>query len=249
MSFPPDLNIPWFVTVVVVSAFAQAVTGFGFGLLALGVLGFSMDPRVTATLLAPAGLVLNLTLFFRLRGHIRWDGIRPLTLAALAGVPVGGFILLHADPHFLAAFLAVTMLVNVAVGFGVRGATSVAPWHPVKAGVPCGFLGGILTGAFGAGGPPVVVYLLNRPLDRFAFIASVQAVFALCAILRVGQFVVLGRIGAAELPTVGLAVAAVGVGAAAGLKCLRHLDDRSVRKGALALILICGLRYLWLAVR
>mgnify|MGYP001572503677 CR=1 FL=1 len=237
-----------FTIVVAASAATQAVTGFGFTLLALGILGWWMELREASVLLAPAGLAMNLLLFIRLRHHFAWNGHWPLFLAAFAGVPVGVVFLLQVDLRLLELVLAAVMFVGAAQGLRAIEAEHPTVWHPVWAGVPLGALGGILAGAFGLGGPPVVSFLLNRPLNRFQFVTTIQALFTMTSTVRVTQLVWLGKLDRSDLPTVVPAIAAASFGAFTGLHLLHRMSDRLVRRLVLWFVVACGLRYLWAAL-
>ncbi|MBI2497749.1 MAG: sulfite exporter TauE/SafE family protein [Opitutae bacterium] len=242
------LEIILFALVAALAAVTQAITGFGFSLLALGAFGWWMDLREASVLLAPVGLAMNVMLFLRLRGHFSWAGIVPLCLAVLAGVPVGALLLWRINLPVLELALAGVMLLSAAQG--LRAARTGTPtfWHPVIAGIPCGLAGGLLTGAFGMGGPPVVSFLLNRPLNRFQFIASIQALFALASGVRVTQFVLMGRLDRGDLPVIVPAVAAAAAGVFVGVHLLHRMSEQLGRRIVLWFVVVCGLRYLWAAL-
>ncbi|MBL9215679.1 MAG: sulfite exporter TauE/SafE family protein [Opitutaceae bacterium] len=241
-------EIAVFVLVVAVGSATQAITGFGFGLVALGLLGWWMELREASVLLAPAGLAMNALIFLRLRRHFTWTGLGPLAVAGLVAVPLGGLVLLHVSLRWLELALAAVMFASAAQGLRRRRDDAPRTWHPVTAGVPCGFVGGLLTGAYGIGGPPVVSYLLNRPLDRFQFIAATQALFGVAAVVRVTQFVWLGQIGREHLPLVLPAVAGAAAGVTVGVHLLHRMSDRRVRQIVLWFVVACGARYLWAAL-
>jgi uncharacterized membrane protein YfcA len=117
-------------------------------------------------------------------------------------------------------------------------------WSPVKAGIPCGLLGGLLTGAFGTGGPPIVSYLLNRPLDRFTFIASTQMLLALGNGLRSAQFFAKGRLGCDLLPLIVPGILGMLLGAWGGLHCLHRMSEVWLRRLVLGFLLITGVYFL-----
>jgi uncharacterized membrane protein YfcA len=241
----PDIFL--FAATVATAAIAQAITGFGFTILALGLLGFWMDLRTASLVLAPAGFVLNLLLVLRLRAHFSWRGLVPLAVAGLVGVPLGAMLLFQVSPRFLEFLLAGLMLAQAFQGLLIVRPVTPRSWHPVAAGIPCGFTGGIITGAFGAGGPPIVSFLLNRPLNRFQYIASLQMLFALFAGVRLVQFLLLGRFARSQLILLAPGVAAAVAGASIGLYLLKRLSDQGARLIVLWFVLACGLRYLWVA--
>ena len=225
-----SLALLLFTLSLALAALAQSVTGFGFGLVALALLGWGMDVREASVLLAPAGLALNVLLFWRLRGHFRWTGLVPLTAACILAVPFGGLLLLHVSESVLSFVLGLLMVYAALQRFlakpeAVRGAY----WHPVYAGVPCGLLGGLLTGAFGTGGPPFVSYLLNRPIGRLAFIAATQLLLGLGNGLRTLQFLANGRYDGALLVYGPAGLLGVAAGVWAGLALGRRLSDTLLR--------------------
>lgn len=237
-----------FCLIVALAAGTQAITGFGFTLLALGTLGWWMELREASLLLAPAGLAMNVLLFLRLRAHFAWTGLVPLFVSTVAGVPLGAMLLLKVDLRILELALAGIMLFTAVQQLRAERGPAPAVWHPVIAGIPCGFLGGLLSGAFGMGGPPVVSFLLNRPLNRFQFIAAMQALFTLASGLRVTQFILLGHLHARHLTLLAPAIAASAAGVYVGVHLLHRLSDRLVRRIVLWFVAACGLRYLWAAL-
>ena len=86
--------------------------------------------------------------------------IAPICLAAFATVPLGSYLLANAEPEILRRVIAcmvigfcVLMLAGVRYAGTPRPATSVA----------LGSLSGVLLGATGIGGPPIILYLLAGP--------------------------------------------------------------------------------------
>ncbi len=234
--------IALFVAIVAVSAVVQALTGFGFALCALALLACWMDVRDAAVLLCPAGLTVNALLFYRLRRQFRWSGLIPLLVASLVGLPFGTLLLFHASPRLLEGLLVALMAFAALQGFvNDRSRGERRLWHPIAAGVPCGFCGGVLSGAFGTGGPPVVSYLLNRQLNRFRYIASTQALLGIVSSVRLVQFIYLGRLTTEHASLVMFSIASVLIGSAVGITLLQRCSDRSARRAVLWFLLVGAL--------
>ena len=84
----------------------------------------------------------------------------PIIVAACVTVPLGGYVLLHADPVVLRRIIAGLVLVFALVlltGVRYKGA------HNRSSAVALGAVSGTLLGATGIGGPPVILYLLSGP--------------------------------------------------------------------------------------
>ncbi len=239
------LAMSLFAVCLFLAALTQSVTGFGFGLVALALLGWSMDVKEASILLAPAGLVLNAYLFGRLRRHFSWRGLVPMAVACVVAVPLGGWLLLGVNESVLSGILGVLMIYAAFQRFLARPeAGEGIYWHPVYAGVPCGILGGLLTGAFGTGGPPFVSFLLNRPLSRLAFIASTQLLLGLGNGLRTVQFLANGSYRG-DFFAYGLAgMAAVVVGAWSGLQVGHRLSDRFLRRLVIGFLACSGIYFI-----
>jgi uncharacterized membrane protein YfcA len=239
-----SLTLVQLVVVAAVLAAAGAVqgaAGFGFGLVAVSVLGGVLPLKQASVMLVLASLSMNVYIFVRLRGHFAFRRMAWMLVGAVIGVPVGVRLLVEADEPLLRRLLGVVLLLTVAQRFvpWIRKKR----WHPVWIGGPCGLFSGALSGAFATGGPPAVAYVQSQGFDRFRYAASVQVPLAVAAAVRVGC------LGAAGLFTPQLlAVSALGAGCAVGgswlgLHALKRLPDNVVRGVVLAMLFLLGVRY------
>src|SRR3954465_14533387 len=85
------------VGVLALAGYVQGLTGFGFGLIAMGLLTplLGVDQAlsvVTLSSLATSVVMAGLTL-----RHVHWPGVARLSLGSLVGIPVG-FALMSALP-------------------------------------------------------------------------------------------------------------------------------------------------------
>jgi uncharacterized membrane protein YfcA len=199
---------------VTVAAVAQAVTGFGFALLAGPVLVAILAPREAIPAMALLGLIVNVLALTAARG-------RPAPLRAESAT-----LLAWAVPGLAAGAVALSRLpagaVRVAVGVLVLAAIAqrragAAVLLPAPA---AGLAAGALTTATGLSGPPLVVRLAGlgvSPRTRRDTLAVV--------------FLALGLFGIAALATAGLlhvpgSFPELALGAAAGALVGRRLADR-----------------------
>lgn len=238
------LSIAGFLAVMAFAAAAMAITGFGFALMSLALLGLWMDVAEASIIIAPAASVLSIILFYRLRSHFKWKGITPLFVSHLIAVPFGALLLLYASTRWLELILAAIMLVAAAQSFFAARLSKIEHWHPLSAGIPCGFAGGLLTGALGTGGPPLVSFLLNRPIDRFQYVAAMQLMIGIGAILRLVQLSFWGRFHLQHFNMILPSLAATALGTFAGLHLLNRLDDHSVKKIMRWFLFLCAIWYL-----
>ena len=116
--------------------------------------------------------------------------------------------------------------------------------HPAWA-VLAGFSSGVLSGAFNAGGPPVIVYASTRAWSADRFRGNLQTYFlAVSIFLLIGHAVsghFTGDIGRMVL----LAAPALVVGQMVGARLCRYVEGERFRKVVLWVLLLLGLQLLF----
>lgn len=193
--------------VLLLAAMAQAVSGFGFALVAVPLLALTTDARTAVVVAGLAGLVMNLVLAARERVHVRWRTAWLLLLTAAVGLPLGLVVLRLAPERLLAALIGVSVL----------GCTALV-WRDVRLPDPgpvavgaIGVLVGTLSTATGTNGPPLVAAFQAMGYEPRVFRATLAAVFAGTGVASVAGFLAAGLVtprvaglGLAGLPAVGL---------------------------------------------
>ena len=170
-----------------------------------------------------------------------------LLIGSLCGLAVGAFLLGFLPLIWLRRGLGVITLV-----FGISRFTPIAarvsptPTRRLNLlGIPVGFAGGILTGAIGTGGPPIVAYLhyrLNTPAARRA---TLLLYFMVLDIIRLPGYLRLG-IGSTTLLWTGAALIPFAMlGAACGSYAHGRLSERLVAGSIAILLVLTGLLLLF----
>ncbi|MFA5687540.1 MAG: sulfite exporter TauE/SafE family protein [Kiritimatiellales bacterium] len=242
-------SIVLFTMALFISGLSHSVTGFGFGIVSIALLGLVMDIKEASILLAPLSFLLNLYLLYKLRHHVRLNGLIPLLITYLICVPFGGILLFSVNEKFLSALLGGLMIFAAIqrIMAGCRKKEIQKTWHPVAGGVPCGIAGGLLTGAFGTGGPPVVSFLLNRNLDRFTFVAATQLLFTLGNAIRAVQFLHRGNLEMNDLNLLLPGMCGMISGALFGLCLLRRMSETALTRVLAGFLIFTGLWFLYKA--
>jgi hypothetical protein len=229
---------------VAAGAFMAGLTGLGFGLVAMALLALLVtDMERGAAVITAAALVVTLALAWRARvnGPVRWREVARVGAGMAVGIPLGYVLIaqLGQDPIYR------VLLGVVLLGMAVFGWHGVHPTRPIgtRWAVPAGFAGGVLSGAFVSGGPPLAIYLYSRrPDDSRTMIATLQIAFALATLLR---FVPQGLRGLAldRHVLLGLAWSAPAglLALAAGYGLSRRINPASFKAITYALIVLMGL--------
>ena len=229
--------------IMAAGAYVQAVTGFALGLIVVGAATIAgLAPvAVSAGLVNVAALACIAT---ALRGHVqhvRWRDAGYL-LGGMAPGVVAGVVLLDYLSAGLTAALHTVLAASI-LAAGVLLSLSPDP-RTVAAGrwsaLATGSIGGLFTGLFAAGGPPIVFHLYRQPFEVVAIRATLLATFGLAAVIRL---VYVGARGTLGGETLVLAVASVPVVIAATLAARRFpppLSERNMRRFAFALLVALG---------
>ena len=224
-TLPPVFGIetvfssPWdFGAVCLVLVLAEAIyvlLGFGAGLVAVGALALLLpDIRDVVVLLLLVNLPAELFVVLSSWRDIAWRRVAVLMVGVGLGIPVGAWLLGRAEPRVLLAILGGILLV-VGIVFLLSPGQKSVRW-PRWAPAPVGVVSGVLTGLFGTGGPPLVLYYQLGGSDKAAFRANLMAIFLLMTLVRVPTYGALGFVTAERLWSSVLVLPAVVVGAFLG---------------------------------
>ena len=220
---------------VLLASLAQAVTGFGFALLAVPAMALFIDTRDAVVVSAILGTFTSAVQAWTDRSDVDAPVARRLLLASAAGMPVGLVVFVVAPESVLRAGLGVFVL----------GATWVL-WRGVA--VPTGprmdwVMGassGVLNTSLSTNGPPLVFLLQARGIEPARFRATLYRVFAVMGAVTLALFVAAGQIDGDALIGSGVALPASVVGLGIGWRLRRHLPAERFRLLVLVLLAASG---------
>jgi len=236
-------SLPQFLLVCLVLAIAEAVyvlLGFGAGLIAVGSLALLLpELRDAVVILLLVNLPAELYVVRTSWREISWRGVLILFAGVAVGIPLGSWLLRWGDPSFLLTILGVFLVVVGAV-FVLSPSRRRHDHHPWVA-PPVGLLSGVLTGLFGTGGPPLVLYYQLGGSDKSAFRGHLMAIFLLMTTVRVPSYAVLGLLNAPRLWSALAVMPAVVLGAVIGNRIHLSLEEETFRRLVSGALLVIGL--------
>jgi len=230
------------VAALALAGFVQGLTGFGFGLIAMGLLPLVVGIDEAQAVTTLAGIAACLALTGLTLRHVRWSGVGPLWLSTLVGVPIG-FGLLALLPRtlvFRSLGLAICLMVAFELIVSRRRGARLPDWSCYC----IGLVSGALSGAFNIGGPPLVLYIFDRPWSKEQQVATLSCVFVASGLVRLGLLLTHGRIHDSTWISTGWAVVPMLAAIACGNRLLNHIPQRYLRGGVYAILLALGGRYL-----
>lgn len=256
------VSLPVLAACVLVLGMASVVfgmSGFGASLISVPLL----------SQLLPLPLLLSMTVATDLMSAClvaataRWRAARRRPGASPSGVPPPPSparadrteLLRLASTSVLGALVGVTLLVGLpwqasmaALGtfllcYGLWSLRSRIPDRPlsVRWAWPAGFAGGLLGTLFGIGGPPYVIYLSRRIIDRDSLRATIAVIVLISLLIRFVVFIAAGLLlqpGLPPLLAVLLPVCALGV--LAGGRLVEHLSRERLLRVIAAVLSVSG---------
>ncbi|GEM_PF-740055 len=179
-----------FALTFLISSFVSGVSGFGFSMIAVALLTLLLDVKMAVVFLSAHTLTVNILQLIRLRRHIVLKQIIPLLAGAIAGVPVGVYLLKNLDPQWLKKMLGLVVIWFVLQQIFYSGKQYDHSDHPPEpepmaqgnnketlAGFLVGTVSGVLMGGILSGGPPVMIYSLKKFTSKYQIKTVLQSFF------------------------------------------------------------------------
>lgn len=160
----------------------RSAFGFGEALVAVPLLALFMPLQVAAPLAMLLSITVAAIVVLQDWKHIHLRSAASLVAATIFGIPVGLWLLTHANQTYAKAGLGVLIALFALYLLMASEALRLEREHNALL-LFSGFLAGILGGAYGMNGPPLVVYGSLRRWSPQHFRATLQAYFLPASVL------------------------------------------------------------------
>ena len=185
--------------IVFIATLIRSAFGFGEALVAVPLLAFFIPLKIAAPLAVLVSITIAGIVVAQDWGKIHLRSTAWLVLATLFGIPLGLWLLTSSHQLIVKAVLGVIIIVfSVYSLLGHKLGEGTAPNAGWKAPalesdsrawlVGCGFLAGVLGGAYGMNGPPLVVYGTMRRWSAQHFRATLQGYFLPASIVGMAGY-------------------------------------------------------------
>lgn len=168
---------------IFLAAIVRGYSGFGFSLLAITALSLILPPAKVIPAIFLLEVAASLHLLPSIWKDVHWGSLSFLMLGALIGTPVGVHALANVPQAQMTLALACFVLAATVLlwrGFSL----TTMPSKPATLAV--GTATGLANGAFGMGGPPVVLFYFASPAGHAAGRASLIAYFLFTDLVGLG---------------------------------------------------------------
>ncbi len=175
----------WVLAVIFVATLIRSAFGFGEALIAVPLLALWLPVKVAAPLAVLVSITVAAVIIVQDWRHIHLRGATRLVLATFAGIPLGLLLLIAVPESVVKAILGV-----VIIAFALYCLLRRTPMQlkDDRLAWPFGFAAGVLGGAYGMNGPPLVIYGILRRWTPEQFRATLQGYFLPASIVGMAGY-------------------------------------------------------------
>lgn len=224
---------------VFLAAIVRGYSGFGFSLLVITSLSLLMPAQTFIPAVFMLEIAASLHLLPGIWKDIHWRSLAPLIIGCVIGTPLGVWLLANVPaPPMQIALAAFVLVVTLLMGRGFI--LKSMPGRTASGGV--GIASGLFNGAFGIGGPPVILFYFASPAGNVAGRASLIAFFLMTDLIGLAFMSREALIGWNSVTLALIFLPALVIGIWVGARSFKSADPQVFRK--CVLVLLAGLAVL-----
>ena len=218
---------------VFAAAIVRGYSGFGFSLLAITSLSLMLPPTQIIPPIFMMEVAASLSLLPGIWKEIHWRSLGLLGVGCLVGTPIGVRLLASVPAAPMKMALASAVLVSV--GFLWFGYTRKKMPSATET-IATGGISGLLNGALGIGGPPIVIFFFNSPAGVSVGRASLIAFFIATDTIALGFLATEGLLTSEGFARFLVFVPALAGGQWIGARSFKTADPGDFRRWILILL-------------
>jgi uncharacterized protein len=168
------LTIAYGLACILGAAFVRGYSGFGFSLLAVTALSLRLSPAEIVPSIFLMEIAASLHLLPSIWREVHWRAILVLLIGYTVTVPFGVWLLASMPQPPMKVALGLAVLASTLLlmrGFAMRRVPGTGTT------LAAGGASGLLNGAFGIGGPPVILFFFSSPAGDVVGRASIIVFF------------------------------------------------------------------------
>ena len=218
--------------------------GGGLGMLAVPLMALVVSPVQAAGILLPLLCAMDIVSVWQYRGRWVRSELAIMVPASLIGIGIGTLLFSYmsvAVVKLVVGTVAVVFTLHYAYNRYFRS-TEASGYFSRAAGVLGGAVGGFTSFIAHAGGPPVNMYLLRRPLDRTQFVATTVFLFAVINYVKLVPYAWLGQLSSGNLLTSLVLLPLAPAGVMIGVWLHARVSDRLFFGVVYVLLFFVGLK-------
>lgn len=186
-----DAVTVYVLVVIFVATFVRSTLGFGEALVGVPLLALRVPVQVAAPLAVLISVLVAGLIIAQDWQRVEVRSAVGLIVAALPGIPLGILLLARTNDHVVKLILGVVIIAFSIYSLAGRAKMYIRHDHWAWL-VGCGLLSGVLGGAYGMNGPPLVIYGALRRWSPQHFRATLQGYFLPASFVGLLGYLALG---------------------------------------------------------
>jgi uncharacterized membrane protein YfcA len=223
-----------------IAGFVQGLSGFAFGLVAMGVWAWSVSPQLAGPMVVFGSLIGQLLSIHSVRANIDLRRVLPFIIGGVAGVPLGAAALPHLNPTLFKAGVGLLLAVYCPVMLLTRELPRVRGGGRIADGV-AGLVGGVMGGIGGLTGPAPTLWCTLRHWNQDAQRAVIQSFNLAMHTLTLTVYIVDGAVTAEAGRMFAIVAPALVVPCLLGARLYSRVSEIQFRRMVLGLLFLSGL--------
>jgi uncharacterized membrane protein YfcA len=223
--------------ILAVASFVFGLTGFGIGLVSLSLLPFFVPPTMVVPLITLYGAAFALVMTIQLRRDVMFPQLVSLLIGTVLGAPVGVWVLEAFPPSLLKRLIGLILIAVVVIEWYGAYPEKLSGRHW---GLCAGGLAGLLGGAIGTPGPPVILYAVAQGWSPRVMKAMLQTFFLVNQSVIVANHWWAGLLTREVVWLACLYMVPAAIGVAAGIRLFDRIDQVRFRRLMFALLFVLG---------
>ena len=225
------------------AGFVQGLSGFGFGLTAMSLWAWTLEPQLAAALAVFGGLTGQIIAAVSVRRGFNLARLLPFVLGGLAGLPLGIYVLPRLDVPLFKGLLGLLLVVMCPLMYfaarlprithGGRTADAVA-----------GAAGGVMGGLGGFTGVVPTLWCTLRGFEKDVQRAVIQNFNLAMLAVTFSSYIATGIVKREMLPLFAIAAPAMLIPALLGARLYAGISETGFRKVVLGLLTASGIALL-----
>jgi len=219
--------------------FVSGVSGFAFGMIALSVWAWALDPRLVSPMIVFGSLVGQLVSLGGMRRTLEWRRLLPFLIGGVIGVPIGVWLLGSIDFRLFRGITGTVLIVYATGMLLLRELPPLDHGGRLADGV-VGLIGGVMGGLAGLSGPVPVLWCTLRRWERDAQRAVFQSFNTAMHVMTLASYAANGLLTARVGWVFALMLPALLLPTWLGIKLYRRISEAAFRRLILFLLLGSG---------
>ncbi|HEY4253615.1 MAG TPA: sulfite exporter TauE/SafE family protein [Roseomonas sp.] len=222
---------------VVIAGLMRGYAGFGTAILLAPIFSALWGPRAGVPILLLMEMLVSIQLLPKSWREANHKVILPMSGAATLAMPLGAYVLFTADGDVLRRVIGGLVLV---FGFALMSRWRYHGSRPLPLNLGIGTISGLMKGATGMSGPPVILYLLAGKEAAREHRANLILYFATIAVVSVIPPLVGGIIDATVLLRTAVMLPVMLVAVPIGARLFHVIPERWYRRFAFGMLVSAG---------